>query len=237
VTKYRCVCFADTHEMHNRIEMPEGDFLFFAGDMSYVGSEAAIRDFGKYIRNLPHRHKVITGGNHDKSLEHQPISAKSWLGFGTQMQLNSCYYLEHETIEIEGLKIFSSPFSPEFFPQHWSFQLRRGNHAKKMWSKVKLGTHIVISHGPAFGILDYALGSRDHVGCEDLYNRLLEVQPVLHVTGHLHESRAVTQRSEFPNTLFVNASICTVDYKPTNKPIVVDLIQEGGKWRAELIDA
>jgi hypothetical protein len=32
--------------------------------------------------------------------------------------------------------------------------------------------------------------------------------------------------------LFVNAAICTAEYEPTNKPIVIDLVEINGKINA-----
>jgi hypothetical protein len=37
-------------------------------------------------------------------------------------------------------------------------------------------------------------------------------------------------------TLFVNASICTAEYEPTNKPIVIDLVEINGKINAMYVE-
>jgi Icc-related predicted phosphoesterase len=65
------------------------------------------------------------------------------------------------------------------------------------------------------------------VGCEDLFNRIAEVKPKIHASGHIHHARGA---KEFNDTLFINASICTERYDPTNKPFVVEFDSETKEW-------
>ena len=59
------------------------------------------------------------------------------------------------------------------------------------------------------------------VGCKILRDEMLNrVKPQLMVFGHIHEDHGVTK---IGNTTFVNAANCTVRYKCTQKPVVVDL--------------
>ena len=44
-----------------------------------------------------------------------------------------------------------------------------------------------LTHGPAHQILDRIFRG-DEVGCEDLRNRLSELRPRLHLSGHIHEA-------------------------------------------------
>ena len=58
-------------------------------------------------------------------------------------------------------------------------------------------------------------------GCVELLRTIQRrVKPKYHIFGHIHEGYGITTDN---NTTFVNASTCTVNYKPTNKPIVFDL--------------
>ena len=41
-----------------------------------------------------------------------------------------CTYLEHESVEVEGIKIFGSPHTPEFFD--WAF-MYKPDDADKYW--------------------------------------------------------------------------------------------------------
>ena len=47
-----------------------------------------------------------------------------------------------------------------------------------------------------------------------------EVKPKVHAFGHIHGSYG---QQKIGKTIFVNASLCSETYKPTNPPIVVDL--------------
>lgn len=61
---------------------------------------------------------------------------------------------------------------------------------------------MLITHGPPFGIGDRTWGG-SHVGCEDLLRRVRQIQPRLHVFGHIHEGGGVYRGDQ---TVFVNAT-------------------------------
>jgi Icc-related predicted phosphoesterase len=84
-------------------------------------------------------------------------------------------------------------------------------------------TNILITHGPANNILDKLENEVDHVGCEDLeYKVKYELSNLkLHTVGHIHHSYGTYSNNY--GTAYVNASICTESYDPTNAPIVVDI--------------
>jgi hypothetical protein len=54
-------------------------------------------------------------------------------------------------VEIEGLKIFGSPYQPLFY--NWGFQYH-ASRAEEIWSAIPKDTDILITHGPPHGILD-----------------------------------------------------------------------------------
>ena len=60
----------------------------------------------------------------------------------------------------------------------------------------------------------------EEVGCPQLLRVVERVKPRLHLFGHIHEGYGMATRGV---TKFVNASICTADYEPTNRPVVIDL--------------
>jgi len=47
-----------------------------------------------------------------------------------------------------------------------------------------------------------------------------EIKPRVHCFGHIHEAYGQEKRD---GTLFVNASVLNLWYRPQNKPVVVDL--------------
>lgn len=205
----RLVCISDIHKKHRLIkDIPGGDVLLFAGDLD-ARSAADVIEFDNWLATLPHRYKLCIAGNHDFFFESNLEDAKGCLQHAT--------YLQDSSIEVEGLLIYGSPWQPWFFD--WAFNLPRGAPLKKKWAQIPDNTDILITHGPPYGILDLT-SSGKHVGCEDLLQRVLEVQPRLHLFGHIHEANGLERRGK---TIFCNASICDLSYDLANRPIVIDI--------------
>lgn len=204
----RIVCLSDTHGLHSQVEVPAGDLLLHGGDLTRRGGLEELAEAADWLRSLPHPDKVLIGGNHDFCLEQQPEKARQLL--------HGLHYLEDEFCHCQGLKIYGSPWQPWF--HDWAFNLRRGEQLRKVWAKIPSDADIVVTHGPPQGILDRCFDGRQ-VGCQDLRERLEAVRPRLHVFGHIHEAYG---QQEVGNTLYVNASSCTLDYRTEQPPIVVE---------------
>lgn len=203
------MAISDTHNCHGKLEIPDGDILIHAGDMSMQGSLQELRWFDAFLGRLPHRHKIVISGNHDFGFERTPTEARAAITQGI--------YLQDEAVEIEGLKIYGSPWQPWFC--NWAFNLRRGQPLAEKWALIPDDTDILVTHGPPRRQGDLTHHG-ERVGCVDLMRRIREVRPRYHVFGHIHEGYGVT-RDE--HTTYVNACICTLDYHPTNPPIVFDV--------------
>ncbi len=131
--------------------------------------------------------------------------------------LDGCGYLRDGAVTIEGVAFYGSPWQPAFLG--WAFNLDRGEALAAKWRAIPDDTDVLITHGPPAGIGDLC-SNGDHAGCSDLLARVREVKPRYHLFGHIHEGYGVYPEGE---TTFVNASICTASYQPTQAPIVVDL--------------
>lgn len=99
--------------------------------------------------------------------------------------LTNCVYLEDDEVIVEGIRIYGSPWMPEF--GMWAFGLK-DHELTEIWKRIPVGADVVVTHGPAHGQCD--LNSRkEHAGCihllEELTNR---VKPAVHVCGHIHEA-------------------------------------------------
>lgn len=207
----RFIALSDTHGWHRKMVVPDGDVLLFAGDMCGPGKLEEVEKFGDWLRGLPHKHKVIIAGNHDWPFEKEPHLAREALG-------NDLIYLQDESVVCDGVKIYGSPWQPEFC--RWAFNLKRGQALRDVWSKIPNDTEILLTHGPPMGILDRTFEQRP-VGCEDLRHRLLSLPNLkLHVFGHIHEAYGRRQEGD---RLYLNASIC-------------DLRQRGAVNRAWSVD-
>ena len=75
----RIVAVADTHLFHDETyEVPDGDVFVHAGDMCRRGDLDELREAAAWIHSLPHRHKVIVAGNHDRGLELLELSVRGF---------------------------------------------------------------------------------------------------------------------------------------------------------------
>jgi Icc-related predicted phosphoesterase len=98
---------------------------------------------------------------------------------------------------------------------------KRGEGAKRHWDLIPDGTHILVTHGPAYGILDTVGRGSQHLGCAELLDALNRVRPAIFACGHIHGGYG--QKFNNRGTHCINASICNENYKPVNAPVVVDL--------------
>jgi len=209
----RLVCIADTHGMHRDMPpIPNGDVLIHAGDCLGAGSLDELEEFDQWLGSLPHRHKILIAGNHDWAFEETPEAAR--------LMVRNAHYLEDSGIEIEGVRFWGSPWTPRF--RDWAFNLTRGEPLAKRWAQIPEATDVLITHGPPWGILDEAGANFDiqMVGCHDLLERLASLSVKAHVFGHIHECYGTRERDGIQ---FINASTCDERYRPTNRPIMVDL--------------
>ena len=236
----RLVCISDTHSLHHEMlhELPKGDVLIHAGDLSNKGSEKDVTDFINWYKNIKgYDTKLFIAGNHDFSFEKRlGVRYKGeldWLDnllFEENLSQSDVTYLEDSFITIETpefsrpIKFYGSPWQPWFYD--WAFNLPRlGTELQEKWKMIPEDTDVLITHSPPNGYGDLVNNWRQpntHVGCECLINRIGEINPLVNVFGHIHEGYGVEYGKK---TAFVNASICTTAYEPTNKPIVVDLVE------------
>lgn len=207
----RIVCISDTHEQHESVQVPEGDVLVFAGDMSHVGKSYAIAAFNEWLGTLPHKHKIVIAGNHDWGFVLFPELSRALI--------TNAIYLEDSGCEIEGVKFWGSPITPEFCG--WAFNRRRGEPIRAHWDAIPDDSDVVITHGPPQGILDTTGPCGQPLGCWDLTVALTErVKPKLCVFGHIHGGYG---KREWDGTTYVNAAMLDEAYRPGRSPISVDL--------------
>jgi Icc-related predicted phosphoesterase len=184
-----------------------------------IENSLVVKDFLNWVKNYPATYKIMVAGNHDTSIERKYITKEDYKD-------SDVIYLEHETVEVAGYKIFGSPYTPTF-GQGWAFNIDRSK-LYNYWSNIEEGTDIIITHGPPLGILDKTeRESRRYESCGDraLLNKVLEIQPKLHVFGHLHDEKDVLNHGVFINdyTTFINASMVDLRYEKLNKIITWDI--------------
>lgn len=170
----KIVCVSDTHE-NPPDRVPDCDILIHAGDATLTGNWAAIKKFNDWLEDQPAKHKIFVPGNHDMLFESNPGMAKGMVPAAT--------VLLHEAVEVMGVKIFGSPWTPRFYD--WAYNYDPGQ-AERLWDQIPEGIDVLITHGPPAGILDTAAGGKS-TGCPVLLDRVMKVDPILHVFGHIHE--------------------------------------------------
>lgn len=203
-------------------DIPNGDILIHSGDCTNIGEENDVREFITWFQNIQgFSHKIFIAGNHDFAFEREP----SWLNLYIDPNIlteHNVTYLEDGELEIVSsefsrpIKIYGSPWQPEFYD--WAFNLPRGEKLAEKWAKIPGNTDILITHGPAHGMLDWT-PSGQRVGCEDLFHRIMEVQPKIHVCGHIH---CAYGQKNFNGVEFLNASVLNERYEYENKPIKLE---------------
>lgn len=203
----KIVCISDTHGKWNKLTIPECDLLISAGDYSFRGETHIVRDFHKWMSKQPARYFISVQGNHELAVEKN-------FHFYQQLveQIDPrIYFIDEGSIEIEGVKIHCSAITPEFC--NWAWNRQRGAQIKRHWDAIPDDTQVLVTHGPRAMILD-RLVDYNHVGCEDLGNRIDELKHLkLHVFGHIH---CASGEMSFNGVKYINAAICDEQYKPTN---------------------
>lgn len=207
----RILALSDTHELHRELDrLPASDLLIHAGDWTFFSKRlSAIEDFDEWLGEQMVRYcRVLVPGNHEFYLE-SDLSRRSLTDNAT--------VLIEEAVTTGGLNIWGSPITPLFGGAFGnSDPASRATH----YAAIPSDTHILVTHGPPFGILDGKPGTSEHLGCPQLLEAVQRVKPLLHIFGHVHSGYGVCQT---PDTTFVNASLLGPDGAISNKPIIIDL--------------
>ena len=237
VTHIRFVTISDTHKKHRALSksnmLPKGDVIIHAGDFTSIGGIKEVKDFCDWFGSLPYKYKIVIAGNHDLSLDKGWYEIdQNWKSLGLPKIATSCsgeaieimrsckkiIYLEESEVEVEGYKIFGSPYQPEFC--NWAFNLERGEKCDERWNNIPTDTDILITHGPPLGHGDRCKHGH-RAGCFDLLRHVQNrIKPKYHVFGHIHEGYGTSTNGA---TTFINASTCNYQYRPLQLPIVFDL--------------
>lgn len=116
--------------------------------------------------------------------------------------------------------------------------MKRGEELLQKWNLIPEDTDILVTHTPPIGHGDLVC-SNIRAGCVDLLNVVQQrIKPKYHVFGHIHEGNGIRYSNSIYNTripfvdygvstdgkiIYVNGSICDINYMPNNLPIVFDV--------------
>lgn len=186
---------SDTHSRHRSLgDMPEADVVVHSGDFCVVGTEAEAIDFLNWFCDLPYTHKIFICGNHDDCLYGANISGLD----------SNVHYLCNSGIEIDCVKFYGMPmFMDECVTDRQERNIKR----------IPADIDVLITHSPPCGILD--LDDDINYGDELLLTKVVEVQPQLHLFGHIHARHGIVKEH---GITFSNGAMMNSDYSGLSYP-------------------
>jgi Icc-related predicted phosphoesterase len=209
---------SDTHGRHREItelygELPYVDIMIHSGDCTRYGEFEETDLFLYWYTQQNAKHKVLIAGNHDFVFRNKQRTKQL-------LELNpSVTYLEDTYINIDGIGIYGSPWSPVF--GMWAFMKHRNTELDEVWQKVPTdgSVDLLVTHTPRYGRFDISVRGNYNVGCEMLANRINDINPKVHVFGHIHECGGmIKEETEVPvkGMVSLNASLLNIRYELSN---------------------
>jgi len=182
----RVVCISDIHSKTK--EIPDGDLLIVAGDLTDDGTPKDIQTAIEWINSLPHKHKIAIAGNHDYWLDPRAREHLKAVDLSPDhVDWRDIHYLQHSAITLtfpshgdRQLRVYGAPQIPKCGPDHFAFQYARDHDA---WTDtIPADTDILVTHTPPKYHLDLPVA----LGCQHLLQEIWKRRPQLHVFGHVH---------------------------------------------------
>lgn len=156
-------------------------------------------DFLYWFCDLPYRHKIFICGNHDSCLYDANIDGLD----------GNVHYLCNSGIEIEGMKFYGVPMFTED-----CISDRQTHH----YAKIPADTDVLITHSPAYGILDF--DDNINYGSEEILMKLSDLHLKAHLFGHIHRQHGIIEQN---GTIFSNGAIMNEDYSAFSTPNIIEL--------------
>ena len=207
------------------------ELVCICGDISPLNIQAnhkkmrkwLIEEFKPWCESLPCDKVIFIAGNHDSALQNQDFMQSVFPKY------EKVTYLFHENYvytsrEGKEYTIFGTPYCKLF--GNWAF-MEIDDKLLQLYNEIPENLDILLSHDQPFGYGDVLeLGSApwadgSHIGNKPLVKAVLEKQPRLMLTGHLHS----TDHSciEIGNTKRYNVSIKNERYEPVYDPLTIEI--------------
>lgn len=230
MNKLKILFFSDSHGYHdlphfkdfinNAINEHKIDVIICGGDfMRSANSYASFSDFMDWYKSLPGL-KLVIPGNHDMWCEQLESDGELLLNVtpdGVELLIN-------KEITINGFKFYGSPYTPEF--NSWGFQLY-GDDGKEQWSKIPEDVDVLITHGPAKGVLDTINNNPwdvNFLGCPFLKEKIDKLNNLkAHLFGHIHGSYGIQKLNDY--TAY-NGAVLDESYRLVNEPHIIEIKKE-----------
>lgn len=214
----RILHISDTHGLHRCIEdkfpMPDADILIVTGDFTGKGTLDEIEDFNQWLGTLRARYPYIVAicGNHEyKNMGEAGEPLERFLDPRRAKDLlPNAVVLEHEVVEVLGLRIYGSSWCPwhsasrpgdkrasgsvqRCLLEQWQASQPEGSQDRRhRFDEIPHDVDILLTHGSPFGIMDCCeLGTLQWGGSKALREAVQLARPRAHFFGHMHEQRGV----------------------------------------------
>lgn len=208
-----------TSDLHGNLpQIPPCDLLLIAGDICPLTSHDLYYQYGWldtnfrfWLNRVPAKRVIMTFGNHD---------------FISQRQQNDVIELElkadmlfNESIIVDGVKIWGSPYSHFFHDWAWNAY---EDELLEMYQKIPNDTDIIITHGPPKYFGDRTLTGLN-VGSESLLETLKRFSKKILICGHIHEGYGKYEDNN--QNIIYNVSLVNRKYQAVN-PLVEILLDK-----------
>lgn len=229
------VTLCATSDLHGNLpEIPPCDILVIAGDVCpHDDHELAYQQdwletvFDPWLSAVPAVNVVGVAGNHDLALfEDQELGYNfNWT------------YLLSDPVEICGLKLWGTPWTPGRSNSVWKFH-EDENVLRDMLQNCPRKTDIVVSHGPPHRLCDLTspLYGSENAGSYAWRELICDVQPDLFICGHIHTGYGWDRffHARGNTTTVCNMSLCQdpPGYAPIN-PVVTLKIDGNEVWHPD----
>jgi len=188
-------------------DIPPCDIFLLGGDVCPLDNHSVShqkkwtkKDFKSWLEHIPAKHICWIAGNHDFYFQ------------GSKHVIHTMaphiHYLQDQSIDIDGIKIFGTPWTPVF--GGWAF-MKHDIDLYSNFSKIPEGTDIILSHGPAYGYCDTIMQWNDitPLGSRTLLTEIKRVNPKYVISGHIHSA---DHNWQIINNLNQNTKFICVSY-------------------------
>jgi len=242
---------ADTHGSYFIEQLEPCDLLLMAGDISPVRCDHSYQNqkqwfedtFVPQLKEIQERgiakYIVFIAGNHDHYLGEVNISD------GNSRRINSLlpenvHYLCDELIEIEGLKVYGTPWCvlPKWARAGgavWNFASGE-DCLRDIYTQIPNGIDILVTHGPSHGLCDAILDfgvvhgppfpKPEPLGSVALKLALegLKEKPLYVFSGHIHSAERNPEKKDGVGYSCVSILNEKYSFCDDQKPFVFDLV-------------
>jgi Icc-related predicted phosphoesterase len=216
MTTLRFVCISDTHSLHRKIVVPDGDVLVHAGDITRQGEVDTVYDFSMWLAELPHAHKVVIPGNHDFCFDIRHPRYDEIARPILDKRRPNIHFLLDMARTIAGLRFYGSPWVANL--SGWAFY----DHGLDLFEHAPKDIDVLVTHAPPWLVMDREEKRGEHCGSGPVRRYAARCPRLkLHVFGHVHEGHGCTPVGVSP--ALVNACSLNRAYAPVNAPIVMDV--------------